>query len=80
MKYSIIIFCSVYICLDTESQLYWVQNVADPNGVRAETFGSDLGNFMKNTFVLELEYMFVQVISFDCVLILDGTLISYASP
>lgn len=56
--------------LATESQLYWVQNVAYPNGIRAEIFDSNLGSFMKNTFVLELEYMFVQV-SCSIVLLLD---------
>ena len=30
-------------------------------GSPPEPFDPQLGNFMKNTFVLELEYMFVQV-------------------
>ena len=57
-----------HVCSDTESQLYCVRNVSDP---RAELFDRSLGNFIKNTFVLELEYMFVQV-SCSTVLLLDG--------
>ena len=47
---------------DTESQLYWVKDVADSNeDGQAQIFDRNLGSFAKNTFVLELEYMFVQV-------------------
>ena len=42
-----------------ESQLYVVPDVSiDP----PELFDPALGNFMKNTFVLEMEYLFVQVV------------------
>ena len=49
----------LYTHSETESQLYVVRNVAD--GSQPVIFDPNLGYFMKNTFVLELEYMFVQV-------------------
>ena len=49
----------LYTHSETESQLYVVRNVAD--GSQPVIFDPNLGIFMKNTFVLELEYMFVQV-------------------
>ena len=44
----------------TESQLYIVRNVSDGSSTPV-LFDPDLNNFMVNTFVMELEYMFVQV-------------------
>ena len=52
--------CQHCVHSDSESQLYYVRDVADANG-QPEIFDNNLGNFMKNTFILELEYMFVQV-------------------
>lgn len=53
---------SLHNCLlvtaDSESQLYIVRDV---DSDAPELFDPSLGNFMKNTFVLALEYMFVQV-------------------
>ena len=46
--------------LGTESQLYFVRDVGNES-VTPQVFDSALGSFMKNTFVLEMEYMFVQV-------------------
>ena len=44
----------------TESQLYVVWDVSDQSS-QPVLFDRDLGRFMVNTFVMELEYMFVQV-------------------
>ena len=45
---------------DTESRLFVVRDVADANSTPV-LFDASLGDFMRNTFVLEREYMFVQV-------------------
>jgi hypothetical protein len=45
---------------ETESQLYVMWDVSDSSS-QPVLFDPDLGNFMVNTFVMELEYMFAQV-------------------
>ena len=45
---------------EMESQLYIVKNVSNDSS-QPVLFDPALGNFMRNTFVMELEYMFVQV-------------------
>ena len=46
--------------IDTHSELYIVRDVADVHQ-EPEIFDSTLGPFLRRTFVLEKEYMFVQV-------------------
>ena len=50
---------------ERESQLYIVRDVSDASS-QPVLFDPDLGNFMRNTFVMELEYMFVQVHVYMC--------------
>lgn len=46
--------------VDTHSELYFVRDVADIFQ-QPQVFDPGLGSFKRNSFVLELEYMFVQV-------------------
>ena len=51
-------YCSYYT--DTHSELYFARDVADVHQ-EPEIFDSTIGPFLRRTFVLEKEYMFVQV-------------------